>query len=189
MKSKANLKVNTFMFFLWCSKQWTYLLKCTNLSQANSPLTKSGLKNLLIHKVSESSFVRVQNNSTVALLWWCSAQAHKEEEPFHRGGSVSHRRAQSDCLQNRLPITQHFGRVRTHLNSPVRAVFNRCSSYSVSLLFSFFRWSLHGWAALCYCMSVTSSSAWSQTQSCWRQAGWGRHCRSLESVSENRPNM
>ncbi|XP_068585014.1 DENN domain-containing protein 1B isoform X2 [Cebidichthys violaceus] len=51
-------------------------------------LTKSGLKNLLMHK------------------------AHNEEHALQRGGSVSHRRAQSDCLQNRLPITQHFGRSR-----------------------------------------------------------------------------
>uniref|UniRef100_A0A3B4XY91 DENN domain containing 1C n=1 Tax=Seriola lalandi dorsalis TaxID=1841481 RepID=A0A3B4XY91_SERLL len=29
---------------------------------------------------------------------------------LQRGGSVSHRRARSDCLQNRLPITQHFGK-------------------------------------------------------------------------------
>ncbi|XP_063332732.1 DENN domain-containing protein 1B isoform X2 [Pelmatolapia mariae] len=51
-------------------------------------LAKSGLKNLLIHKVND------------------------EEHTLQRGGSVSHRRAQSDCLQNRLPITQHFGRSR-----------------------------------------------------------------------------
>ncbi|XP_054460189.1 DENN domain-containing protein 1B [Anoplopoma fimbria] len=51
-------------------------------------LTKSGFKNLLMHK------------------------AHNEEPTLHRGGSVTHRRAQSDCLQNRLPITQHFGRSR-----------------------------------------------------------------------------
>ncbi|KAK5899740.1 hypothetical protein CesoFtcFv8_009184 [Champsocephalus esox] len=51
-------------------------------------LTKSGFKNLLLHKT--------QN----------------EEVTLHRGGSVKHRRAQSDCLQNRLPITQHFGRSR-----------------------------------------------------------------------------
>ncbi|XP_056264643.1 DENN domain-containing protein 1B isoform X2 [Pseudoliparis swirei] len=51
-------------------------------------LTKSGLKNLLMHK------------------------AHNEEHTLQRGGSVSHRRAQSDCLQNRLPITPHFGRSR-----------------------------------------------------------------------------
>ncbi|KAM9769279.1 DENN domain-containing protein 1B isoform 2-T2 [Menidia menidia] len=30
----------------------------------------------------------------------------------HRGGSVSHRRVKSDSLQNRLPITQHFGMSR-----------------------------------------------------------------------------
>ncbi|XP_049427598.1 DENN domain-containing protein 1C isoform X1 [Epinephelus fuscoguttatus] len=51
-------------------------------------LTKSGLKNLLMHKV------------------------HNDERPLQRGGSMSHRRAQSDCLQNRLPITQHFGKSR-----------------------------------------------------------------------------
>ncbi|XP_074541529.1 DENN domain-containing protein 1B isoform X2 [Halichoeres trimaculatus] len=51
-------------------------------------LAKSGLKNLLMHK------------------------AHDDERTLQRGGSVSHRRAQSDCLQNRLPITQHFGMSR-----------------------------------------------------------------------------
>ncbi|XP_028257460.1 DENN domain-containing protein 1B isoform X2 [Parambassis ranga] len=52
-------------------------------------LAKSGLKNLLTNK------------------------AHNEEHsPHHRGGSISHRRAQSDSLQNRLPITQHFGMSR-----------------------------------------------------------------------------
>ncbi|KAM7393943.1 hypothetical protein PAMP_020776 [Pampus punctatissimus] len=51
-------------------------------------LAKSGLKNLLMHK------------------------AHNEKSILQRGGSVSHRRAQSDCLQNRLPITQHFGKSR-----------------------------------------------------------------------------
>nr|XP_043871932.1 DENN domain-containing protein 1B isoform X1 [Solea senegalensis] len=51
-------------------------------------LTKSGLKNFLMHK------------------------AHNEDPTLHRVGSVSHRRAKSDCLQNRLPITQHFGMSR-----------------------------------------------------------------------------
>ncbi|XP_071360618.1 DENN domain-containing protein 1B isoform X2 [Trachinotus anak] len=51
-------------------------------------LAKSGLKNLLMHKT------------------------HHEEHTLQRGGSVSHRRVQSDCLQNRLPITQHFGMSR-----------------------------------------------------------------------------
>ncbi|KAG5278141.1 hypothetical protein AALO_G00095640 [Alosa alosa] len=40
----------------------------------------------------------------------------KDNEVCHlqRGGSMTgtHRRIQSDCLQNRLPITQHFGRSR-----------------------------------------------------------------------------
>ncbi|XP_059199245.1 DENN domain-containing protein 1B [Centropristis striata] len=51
-------------------------------------LAKSGLKNLLMHKT------------------------HNEEHSLQRGGSVTHRRAQSDSLQNRLPITQHFGKSR-----------------------------------------------------------------------------
>ncbi|KAJ4921747.1 hypothetical protein JOQ06_016457 [Pogonophryne albipinna] len=61
-------------------------------------LTKSGFKNLLLHKT--------QNGENTLL----------------RGGSVKHRRAQSDCLQNRLPITQHFGRSR-----PRRPVHKRRS--------------------------------------------------------------
>uniref|UniRef100_A0A3B4XYC7 DENN domain containing 1C n=1 Tax=Seriola lalandi dorsalis TaxID=1841481 RepID=A0A3B4XYC7_SERLL len=43
----------------------------------------------------------------------CVLQTHDEEHTLQRGGSVSHRRARSDCLQNRLPITQHFGKVRS----------------------------------------------------------------------------
>uniref|UniRef100_A0A3Q2YFW3 DENN domain containing 1C n=1 Tax=Hippocampus comes TaxID=109280 RepID=A0A3Q2YFW3_HIPCM len=37
-------------------------------------------------------------------------QAFSQTQTLQRGGSLSHR-AQSDCLQNRLPITQHFGMV------------------------------------------------------------------------------
>ncbi|XP_038127740.1 DENN domain-containing protein 1B isoform X2 [Cyprinodon tularosa] len=51
-------------------------------------LSKSGLKNLLIQKV------------------------HHEDHSLQRGGSMLHRRAQSDSLQSRLPITQHFGKSR-----------------------------------------------------------------------------
>lgn len=51
-------------------------------------LAKSGLRNLLMQ--------RVQN----------------EERTLQRGGSITHRRVQSDCLQSRLPITQHFGKSR-----------------------------------------------------------------------------
>ncbi|CAJ1053157.1 DENN domain-containing protein 1B isoform X3 [Xyrichtys novacula] len=51
-------------------------------------LAKSGLKNLLMPKT------------------------HKEDHSLQRGGSVTHRRAQSDCLQSRLPITPHFGMSR-----------------------------------------------------------------------------
>ncbi|XP_067353937.1 DENN domain-containing protein 1B isoform X2 [Channa argus] len=52
-------------------------------------LTKTGLKNLLLHK-----------------------HPHIDGQTLQRGGSVSHRRVQSDCLQNRMPITQHFGMSR-----------------------------------------------------------------------------
>ncbi|KAF6739047.1 DENN domain-containing protein 1C [Oryzias melastigma] len=51
-------------------------------------LTTSSVKNLLVHK---------RNHNDPAI---------------HRGGSVSHHRGQSECLQSRLPITQHFGRSR-----------------------------------------------------------------------------
>ncbi|XP_029363254.1 DENN domain-containing protein 1B isoform X2 [Echeneis naucrates] len=51
-------------------------------------LAMSGLRNILTHKT------------------------YNEEHALQRGGSVSHRRAQSDCLQNRLPITPHFGMSR-----------------------------------------------------------------------------
>lgn len=139
-----------------------------------------------MHKVGESPFARVQNNAAVALLWWCSAQAHKEEKPLHRGGSVSHRRAQSDCLQNRLPITQHFGKVRTNLRSPVRAVF---TSFSLLLCFASLSCLTLVLTFLSYPVSVASSSAWTQTQGCWRQAGCDRHRQSQESVSKNSLNV
>ncbi|XP_072240553.1 DENN domain-containing protein 1B isoform X1 [Leuresthes tenuis] len=51
-------------------------------------LNKSGFKNFLINK------------------------AHNAEHALQRGGSVTYRRVKSDCLQNRLPITQHFGMSR-----------------------------------------------------------------------------
>uniref|UniRef100_A0A8C7ZFQ2 DENN domain containing 1C n=1 Tax=Oryzias sinensis TaxID=183150 RepID=A0A8C7ZFQ2_9TELE len=51
-------------------------------------LTTSSVKNLLVHK------------------------RHHNNPDLQRGGSVSHHRGQSDCLQSRLPITQHFGRSR-----------------------------------------------------------------------------
>ncbi|XP_043970382.1 DENN domain-containing protein 1B isoform X1 [Gambusia affinis] len=60
----------------------------TKANMKTKGLTKSGLKNLLIHKV------------------------HHEDHNLQRGGSMSHRRVQSDSLQNRLPITQHFGKSR-----------------------------------------------------------------------------
>ncbi|XP_028821316.1 DENN domain-containing protein 1B-like [Denticeps clupeoides] len=43
-----------------------------------------------------------------------SAKEQHEAISIQRGGSVTgkHRRAQSDCLQSRLPITPHFGRSR-----------------------------------------------------------------------------
>ncbi|XP_014901188.1 DENN domain-containing protein 1C isoform X3 [Poecilia latipinna] len=60
----------------------------TKANMKTKGLTKSGLKNLLIHKV------------------------HHEDRSLQRGGSMSHRRVQSDSLQSRLPITQHFGKSR-----------------------------------------------------------------------------
>ncbi|XP_037546108.1 DENN domain-containing protein 1B [Nematolebias whitei] len=68
----------------------------TKANMRTKGFTKSGLKNLLIHK------------------------SHNENQILHRGGSMSHRRAQSDSLQNRLPITQHFGKSR-----PRRPTFKR----------------------------------------------------------------
>ncbi|KAJ0033224.1 hypothetical protein NQD34_000332 [Periophthalmus magnuspinnatus] len=56
-------------------------------------LTRSGLKNLLIHK------------------------SHSEVASLQRGGSVSHRRTPSDGPQARLATTQHFGKSRP--NRPI----------------------------------------------------------------------
>ncbi|KAM9792278.1 DENN domain-containing protein 1B [Neosynchiropus ocellatus] len=60
-------------------------------SKANTKakaLTRSGLKNLLPHKARQESY------------------------NLHRRGSVSNHLSQSDCLQNRMPIKQHFGMSR-----------------------------------------------------------------------------
>lgn len=71
-------------------------------------------------------------------------QAHNEEHTLQRGGSVSHRRAQSDCLQNRLPITQHFGKVR--------------SDWAISCLHSIFCHSIHIYPHHCLiCLFPTAS--------------------------------
>lgn len=61
----------------------------------------------------------------------------------------------------------------------------RCSTYYSFFSFFFLHCSLHCCVTLRYCMSVTSSSTWLQTQGSWRQSGCDRHGRSLESVSEN----
>ncbi|XP_017281079.1 DENN domain-containing protein 1B isoform X2 [Kryptolebias marmoratus] len=60
----------------------------TKANMRTKGFTKSGLRNLLIPK------------------------SHNEDQILQRGGSMSHRHAQSDSLQNRLPITQHFGKSR-----------------------------------------------------------------------------
>lgn len=71
-------------------------------------------------------------------------QAHNEEHTLQRGGSVSHRRAQSDCLQNRLPITQHFGKVR--------------SDWAISRLHLIFSRNIHSYPHHCLiCLFPTAS--------------------------------
>uniref|UniRef100_A0A3B5M581 DENN domain containing 1C n=1 Tax=Xiphophorus couchianus TaxID=32473 RepID=A0A3B5M581_9TELE len=70
----------------------------TKANMKTKGLTKSGLKNLLIHKLQ-------------------------------RAGSMSHRRVQSDSLQSRLPITQHFGKEEEdEVDSPL------CDSEEMDLL-------------------------------------------------------
>uniref|UniRef100_A0A3Q2P857 DENN domain containing 1C n=1 Tax=Fundulus heteroclitus TaxID=8078 RepID=A0A3Q2P857_FUNHE len=54
-------------------------------------------------------------------------QVHHEDHNLQRGGSMSHRRAQSDSLQSRLPITQHFGKEEEE-DSPL------CDSEEMDLL-------------------------------------------------------
>nr|XP_057939849.1 DENN domain-containing protein 1B isoform X2 [Doryrhamphus excisus] len=78
-------------------------------SKTNNRMTKdirrSGLKKRLKHK------------------------ADNETHTLHRGGSVSYHCAQSDCLQNRLPITQHFGMSRPR--RPVKYGITQDESSSV----------------------------------------------------------
>lgn len=74
---------------------------------------------VITHLIRTASIQRTLTLRTAAT----ATQAHHEERSLQRGGSMSHRRAQSDCLQNRLPITQHFGKVRRRR---MEHFFNRC---------------------------------------------------------------
>ncbi|KAG5854137.1 hypothetical protein ANANG_G00034370 [Anguilla anguilla] len=67
-----------------------------NMCKTAKGHAKSGLKNLLCSK----------EENEVALLY--RGGSLRSEVP----GTYVHRRVQSDCLQNRLPITQHFGKSR-----------------------------------------------------------------------------
>lgn len=114
MKTKANVRVDLLL-------RGTYQrANCCNsrvyhcLLQAKW-LTTSSVKNLLVHKVRSCMFISADMSPlfcTAHFFLWCMQRNHNDPA-IHRGGSVSHHRGQSECLQSRLPITQHFGRVRT----------------------------------------------------------------------------
>lgn len=105
---------------IWCywrQNEWWLCGSNTfiNLFQQTKGLSKSGLKSLLIHRVGSCVHGLTRFIIIYISLILCIMQSHNEDEILQRGGSMSHRRVQSDSLQNRLPITQHFGKVRFYL--------------------------------------------------------------------------
>ncbi|XP_031418401.1 DENN domain-containing protein 1B isoform X2 [Clupea harengus] len=77
-------------------------------------LKKGGGALLLTVKSKAHMYKSAKGHNKFGLRNILSSKDPNEVCHLQRGGSVSgtHRRNQSDCLQNRLPITQHFGRSR-----------------------------------------------------------------------------
>ncbi|XP_028302680.1 DENN domain-containing protein 1B isoform X2 [Gouania willdenowi] len=66
---------------------------------------------LFVHNIKKGGEALILNIKTKAKL-----KTQKEDHALHRGGSAPFRRVQSDCLQNRLPITPHFGKDSRYIN-------------------------------------------------------------------------
>ncbi|CAN9509988.1 unnamed protein product [Ophioblennius macclurei] len=66
----------------------------------------------LILNMKSKANVRAKGFAKTGLKKLLHHKGDEDEHELHRGGSVTHRRAQSDCLQDRLPITHHYGMSR-----------------------------------------------------------------------------
>ncbi|KAL7845315.1 hypothetical protein AOLI_G00235070 [Acnodon oligacanthus] len=79
-------------------------------------LKKGGGALLLTMKSKAQMCKTVTHQSKLGLKNLISSKEQKDSHSLQRGGSVcsthTYRLIQSDCLQNRLPITQHFGKSR-----------------------------------------------------------------------------
>ncbi|XP_062395869.1 DENN domain-containing protein 1B isoform X2 [Sardina pilchardus] len=77
-------------------------------------LKKGGGALLLTVKSKAHMYKSAKSHNKFGLRNILSSKDSNEVCHLQRGGSMTgtHRRAQSDCLQDRLPITQHFGRSR-----------------------------------------------------------------------------
>ncbi|XP_017538160.1 DENN domain-containing protein 1B isoform X1 [Pygocentrus nattereri] len=79
-------------------------------------LKKGGGALLLTVKSKAQMCKSVTHQSRLGLKNLISSKEQKDSHSIQRGGSVcgthTYRLIQSDCLQNRLPITQHFGKSR-----------------------------------------------------------------------------
>ncbi|XP_055060082.2 DENN domain-containing protein 1B isoform X3 [Misgurnus anguillicaudatus] len=97
------------------------ILHC-GASQGGSKLYRQWVGNLkkgggaLIVTCKSTANKATKYHSKFGLRNLLSSKEQTENHMLQRGGSVcgphTYRRIQSDCLQNRLPITQHFGRSR-----------------------------------------------------------------------------
>ncbi|XP_061535486.1 DENN domain-containing protein 1B isoform X2 [Phycodurus eques] len=71
---------------------------------------KKGSGTLILNMKCKTNNIRANGIASSGLK---SRLKHKASNQFiQRGGSASYHCAQSDCLQNRIPITQHFGMPR-----------------------------------------------------------------------------
>ncbi|XP_061686990.1 DENN domain-containing protein 1B isoform X2 [Syngnathoides biaculeatus] len=80
--------------------------------QAVDNLKKKGRGALIFNIKSKTNNIWAKGIASSGLKSRLKHKAYNQTQGFQRGGSVSYHCAQSDCLQNRLPITQHFGMPR-----------------------------------------------------------------------------
>ncbi|XP_054635005.1 DENN domain-containing protein 1B isoform X2 [Dunckerocampus dactyliophorus] len=93
------------------------VLKCqaTGKSKSYQELVgslKKGGGGLILNLRSKTNYIKIKDVTSSGLKKVLKHKADNETRTLQRGGCVSYHCAQSDCLQNRLPITQHFGMSR-----------------------------------------------------------------------------
>ncbi|XP_077380805.1 DENN domain-containing protein 1B isoform X2 [Festucalex cinctus] len=93
------------------------ILECETTGKSKSYLQlavnlRRGGGALIFNMKSKTNNVRAKGVTTSGLKSRLKHKAFGQTQAIQRGGSVSYHCAQSDCLQNRLPITQHFGMPR-----------------------------------------------------------------------------